>query len=440
MSPSQTSPLSETDFEAIESAVMETARGRWFLREYARRHRTADTRMLVDAIGKLGSAMARSQAMLGEDRIRMDLKEMAEAIARTKQEIASISSPDHENDHITEASLELDAIVNATESATSDILGAAEKIQEIAWSLRESAVDDAVCDQLDALATDIYMACSFQDITGQRTGKVIQVLQFLESRIDIMAGIWGDGDDDHTPSAPADTGPADPRPDAHLLNGPALEGSGMNQTDIDTMMSADDQDSCTGGDCPGFEDLESVSFDAIEPGMPDDTGVPEMEATASQTTTGASSSTPDFDDLESISLDTVEAGDPADTAERATDPDRDTAAPDLAEETASCPETDQPALAAETGMPASDEQTDMAASGEPDTAGQSRRAINLGKIDEQFDGFSADSAFETEEMPPEPAREDEDDLPEDDIAWDDEEPAAPLSAMNQDNMHALFCC
>ena len=28
----------------------------------------------------------------------------------------------------------------------------------------------------------IYTACSFQDLTGQRTGKVVQVLRYLESR------------------------------------------------------------------------------------------------------------------------------------------------------------------------------------------------------------------------------------------------------------------
>ena len=35
--------LGDVDFEAIESAVMETARGRWFLAEYARRQCRAET-------------------------------------------------------------------------------------------------------------------------------------------------------------------------------------------------------------------------------------------------------------------------------------------------------------------------------------------------------------------------------------------------------------
>src|SRR4051794_20955367 len=46
-------PLSEADYEAIEAAVMETTRGRWFLAEYARRNRQADTAMLLAALARL---------------------------------------------------------------------------------------------------------------------------------------------------------------------------------------------------------------------------------------------------------------------------------------------------------------------------------------------------------------------------------------------------
>ena len=71
-------------------------------------------------------------------------------------------------------------MVQATETATSDILACAERIQEMAWTLREQGVEGEVCDLLDANATEVYTACSFQDLTGQRTRKVIQVLRYLE--------------------------------------------------------------------------------------------------------------------------------------------------------------------------------------------------------------------------------------------------------------------
>ena len=37
----------EEDYAAIAEAFMETSRGRWFLTEYAKRNRNADTRMVL---------------------------------------------------------------------------------------------------------------------------------------------------------------------------------------------------------------------------------------------------------------------------------------------------------------------------------------------------------------------------------------------------------
>lgn len=45
--------LTELDYESIENAVMETARGRWFLSEHKKRHGGTDTPTLLDAIGRL---------------------------------------------------------------------------------------------------------------------------------------------------------------------------------------------------------------------------------------------------------------------------------------------------------------------------------------------------------------------------------------------------
>ena len=180
----------ELDFVTIESAVMETIRGRWFLKEYARRHRHADTEQVLAAIDKLARRMAQPSADADMDRIRMDLKEMAEAISTTRHEIAAISPDSGSESQILMASGELDSIVSETEQATSGILEAAEQVQEAAWIMREDGVNPDMCDTLDGLATRIYTACSFQDITGQRTGKVIEALQSLEQRIHAMSEIW----------------------------------------------------------------------------------------------------------------------------------------------------------------------------------------------------------------------------------------------------------
>ena len=49
---------SEEDYEAISQAFMETSRGRWFLGEYAKRNRNADTRMVLDAVARIEETLA----------------------------------------------------------------------------------------------------------------------------------------------------------------------------------------------------------------------------------------------------------------------------------------------------------------------------------------------------------------------------------------------
>lgn len=229
------SPIREADYEAIEEALMQSARGRWFLAEFSTRNRSADTRMLLDAISRLESTILKPQSEQTKDtRIRHDLIEMAEAIAQTRKEIAAMRPADQDDSQFSNATEELDAIVEATEKATSDILEAAEDIQETAWQMRENGVDGESCDKLDARATDIYTACSFQDLTGQRTSKVVKALTFLENRVRSMIDIWGLDDIEikHTTLN-------EDRPDAHLLNGPARNGEGVDQSDVDQMLEAE---------------------------------------------------------------------------------------------------------------------------------------------------------------------------------------------------------
>ncbi|MCA1242522.1 protein phosphatase CheZ [Stappia stellulata] len=225
------SAIMESDYDAILTALTETDRGRWFLDEYMRRHQKPDTQVVLEAIGRLEKAMVRDRTVPDLNRIRLDIADMQEAIERTKREIANIKHEAEDGNRFIEASNELDAIVTKTESATQEILAAAEAIQEQAWTLREAGADEAACDDIDARATEIFMACSFQDLTGQRTQKIVQVLQYLESRINLMISIWGIEDaqgEDHPLVE-------DTRPDAHLLNGPQLDGRGVNQDAVDEM-------------------------------------------------------------------------------------------------------------------------------------------------------------------------------------------------------------
>ena len=47
------------EYLTIEAALLETARGRWFLSEHGRRARRLDSALLEDAIGRLQSSIRR---------------------------------------------------------------------------------------------------------------------------------------------------------------------------------------------------------------------------------------------------------------------------------------------------------------------------------------------------------------------------------------------
>jgi hypothetical protein len=183
-------PDAHTDFDSIEAAVMETERGRAFLHEYAKRNRHADTQVLLTSLSRIEKSIEMRQEPSGVDQFRGDLLEMASAIEKTRKEISAMHSEQASNNSLVLASGELDSIVNETENATSNILAAAEKIQETAFTMRETGANATLCDLLDEQATLIYTASSFQDLTAQRTRKVIDALGFLEKRILAMVDIW----------------------------------------------------------------------------------------------------------------------------------------------------------------------------------------------------------------------------------------------------------
>ncbi|HMB10400.1 hypothetical protein [Saliniramus sp.] len=234
-------PVAEADYDAIEGAVMETERGRWFLKEYARRNRAADTQMLLGAIERLEGMMVQNREAQEKDRLRMDLLEMSRAISRTKHEISTLRPQGAQPNELGVASEALDAIVRTTERATSDILEAAEQIQEAAWTLREEGASEAMCDELDRRATDIYTACSFQDLTAQRTTRIVDTLRFLEGRINAMIEIWGDGETGEAPDG-GHEGAQDGMDDAARqrdLSDSLEDFNGLCQDGIDTMIVDD---------------------------------------------------------------------------------------------------------------------------------------------------------------------------------------------------------
>lgn len=82
------------------------------------------------------------------------------------------------------AGVELDAVVEMTEQAANRILDAADRITTRIHAAKDSGSDASTAlDDIDKDVEEIFMACSFQDITGQRIRKTLENLKMVEERL-----------------------------------------------------------------------------------------------------------------------------------------------------------------------------------------------------------------------------------------------------------------
>jgi chemotaxis protein CheZ len=166
------------------------------------------------------------------EELRRQLAELSEAIAETKQEIMSMRDPKSQSgDEVRAATLELDAVVDSTEVATNSIMEAAEQIDDLASRLcsqLSGSTDAALAEEINERVVNIFEACNFQDITGQRITKVVTTLKFIDERVSKMMELWGAEQVEGDGADRAMT-------DEDLLNGPSMEGEGASQDDIDAL-------------------------------------------------------------------------------------------------------------------------------------------------------------------------------------------------------------
>jgi chemotaxis protein CheZ len=168
------------------------------------------------------------QAM--DAKVYRELREIAGYIESMRHEIGALQVNDLKDTHIPSAGEELDAIVQATETATNTIMECAEAV--IAADAGDPAAYKALIDEKMMV---IFEACSFQDITGQRIAKVVETLQHIEQRVsrfaDVMQAKDIEGFLTEHERARAE------RKQKNLLNGPQLAGQGVDQALVDEMFN-----------------------------------------------------------------------------------------------------------------------------------------------------------------------------------------------------------
>jgi hypothetical protein len=159
----------EQDYDAIREAFMETARGRWFLGEYAKRNRNADTRMVLDAVAKIEETLATQRQPVVEDRLPEALVAIRQAIREAETIAIAAFDP------------------AAFEASLAPIPRGLRIIKEISWRWREIGADGRICDLIDSQLASIEAACA-QVSTIDPRADLKAAFDLLKDRIDQIDG------------------------------------------------------------------------------------------------------------------------------------------------------------------------------------------------------------------------------------------------------------
>jgi chemotaxis protein CheZ len=184
-------------------------------------------------------------SMQEEDRLKKELVGLFGHMNKMRRELAVLQGDDAGS--FTTMADTLDAIVENTEIASNTILESMEAIEEMVGELRQSK-DPAVaalCNRITERSNQVFEACSFQDLTGQRITRVINSLKFIEERVSAMVRMWGKEELEKVVDEVKKE--AQPVPeDKALLHGPQRQGVAHTQDEVDKLFSQDDIDKLFG--------------------------------------------------------------------------------------------------------------------------------------------------------------------------------------------------
>ena len=189
---------SEEDYEAIREAFMETARGRWFLTEYAKRNRNADTRMVLDAVSRIEETLADQRRRPSPDN---KLAPALAAIRKTVQEATTAA---------------LAAIDNiALEENLTPVRKGMRIIKEISWRWREIGADGRVCDLIDLQVAAMEAACG-QLAASDARNALNEAFDLIKAQLDGLANSDATASPEMTDHAVRPASPAGLEPQAVL--------------------------------------------------------------------------------------------------------------------------------------------------------------------------------------------------------------------------------
>lgn len=120
--------------------------------------------------------------------------------------------------------VELESVIETTEKAANQILDAADRIAnrlhtEGKWD--EPGARDKLLEETKSDIQDILMACTFQDLTGQRIRKTLENLQMIEGRLSSTLEKFG----------------VNIRPETNEVVRDSIDNHAKSQADIDALFA-----------------------------------------------------------------------------------------------------------------------------------------------------------------------------------------------------------
>ncbi len=158
-------------------------------------------------------------------------------MAHIRRELAALNAGNGSADLFQSALEQLDALSGEIAEATDRVMAAGEGIQAAAGAIGAKTKHRGIKAQLKKITAgtgDIFEACSFQDMTGQRIGKITRTVGAIEDGFHCLATLAG-GQGINKGVKVGGTKAIDRIDSGIALEGPQINGPGVSQSDIDKL-------------------------------------------------------------------------------------------------------------------------------------------------------------------------------------------------------------
>ena len=186
-------------------------------------------------LSEIESVKARIAEIITAKGYDANVEEIGNFVMSLIDSVAALEPRQMSDDTLPTAMVELAGIRSTTEDAAGKIMDVAERIGELAENT-EGEIQEKLMD----ISTDLFEATSFQDLCGQRTSKVEELLDQLGVGLGGLAACVGD----NNLVIADDTVQYDEKGlvvnEDVLLHGPQNEGEGNSQEDIDALLASFD--------------------------------------------------------------------------------------------------------------------------------------------------------------------------------------------------------